>query len=259
MHCFLRFGLLIAFFCGSLAEGMENTGNEEYWIIDRVQVENKGADAVSAREKALQEGQRQAFLGLLNQLPIANSAKEKLTNTKGAEILGLIFDFSVQDERVAPGKYRALLRYRFPKEAVGRWLESKHIVLQEEALDKIITKETKSTSLPSDSPLDKAFADAFGPEVVSSPSVHRKESPTLEALKKDVYVEIPIAHFSDWFLIKNRLEPFQKMYSLYMYSQNWVILQVSSAFLNAHEYLKEQGMVLEPVETIWRLSCKEIT
>ncbi|MDR0662198.1 MAG: hypothetical protein LBF76_02310 [Holosporales bacterium] len=215
----------------------------EHWVIDRVFVESQGTNAVSAREKALIEGQRQAFLKLLTRLPISEDAKHSLMSTKDVEILPLIFDFSVQDEQLAPGTYRALLCYRFPKEGIAQWLEKKHISLQAQILS---SKESPG------SPLDQAFSEAFGTKetVLSTPSLSHKKSREVE---KEIFVEVPIRHLSDWLEIRRRLVSLPS-YQVYSFSQSWVVLLVSASFLEERAVLRAHRLLLKPVEGSWRLS-----
>jgi hypothetical protein len=209
-----------------------------YWVVDNVQVEGQGTDAVAAREKALVAGQRRAFEKLLELLPIQETEKQRLVQAKDAEILDLIFDFSVQDERLAPGKYRALLRYRFPKETIAKWLEANHVVL--------------STPTNTEKTLDNALADALADKDSSASSEHAQEpSPSVS----EEYVEVSIVRFADWFAIEKTLRRWRNMYQVHSYSARWVVLRVSPQFLRERTTLQQQGLTLESVDSMWRLSC----
>jgi hypothetical protein len=212
-----------------------------YWVIDNVHTESQGADAVVAREKALIAGQRRAFEELLALLPIQDTDKRALANAKDEEILPLIFDFSVQDEQLAPGKYRALLRYRFPKDVVARWLERKHVAMQ--------------TPLDQESALDQALAEALRGEGTSHPLAEVEASGSPQDSAQETYVEIPVARLADWFSIEKKLQDLRGTYHLYSYSARWVVLLVSQQFLKAHDTFLQHGIILDQADSMWRLSC----
>ncbi|MDR1267491.1 MAG: hypothetical protein LBJ70_03900 [Holosporales bacterium] len=229
-------------FLFAISESWAASPESHYWVVDHIKVESQDASAVSAREKALIGGQRQAFLKLLSLLSISAEARTRLTQTKDSEILPLIFDFSVQDELLAPGSYRALLRYRFPKEAVAQWLKKKHVSLQD-----------SSSSSETTSPLEKALTEAFGPEESTPlpPRAHRERQDN--AVEEEVFVEIPVGRLMRWFSIAQRLEGLP--HRLHAFSQNWIVLRVSPDFLKEKDTLKSRGFLLKSLEGTWRLLC----
>ncbi|MDR1910610.1 MAG: hypothetical protein LBQ26_02070 [Holosporales bacterium] len=210
-----------------------------YWVVDNVQVQSSGTDAADTREQAFISGQRKAFDKLLNLLPVQPSVRQHLAHTSDAEILELIFDFSVQDEQLAPGQYRAILRYRFSKETVAKWLQTKHVVLYAPA----------DTENGPDSTLR-------GSEENTPPSNKpAQELPLSQDSAFKEYVEVPVTRLADWFAIEKKLIQYQDMYRIHSYSSRWIVLQVSPQFLQTRNTLQQQGMKLEYVDSIWRLSC----
>src|SRR6185437_13412504 len=74
--------------------------NQPAMAVPGVSVDVTAADAVSAREKALLEGQRQALTTLLNQLATPADIA-KLPPLSDAQITDMVADYQVESEKVS--------------------------------------------------------------------------------------------------------------------------------------------------------------
>ncbi|MDR2412202.1 MAG: hypothetical protein LBD66_01160, partial [Holosporales bacterium] len=72
--------------------------------------------------------------------------------------------------------------------------------------------------------------------------------------EKEIFVEVPIRHLSDWLVICQRLVSLPP-YQVYSFSQSWVVLLVPASFLEEHAVLRAHRLLLKPVEGSWRLSA----
>src|SRR6185369_3435367 len=86
--------------------------------VPGVSVDVTAADAVSAREKALLEGQRQALTTLLSQLATPADIA-KLPPLTDAQITDMVADYQVESEKVSSVRYIGQIDFRFRADAVS--------------------------------------------------------------------------------------------------------------------------------------------
>jgi len=95
--------------------------NQPAMAVPGVSVDVTASDAVSAREKALLEGQRQALTTLLNQLATPADIA-KLPPLSDAQITDMVADYQVESEKVSSVRYIGQIDFRFRADAVNNYL-----------------------------------------------------------------------------------------------------------------------------------------
>jgi hypothetical protein len=95
--------------------------NQPAMAVPGVSVDVTASDAVSAREKALLEGQRQALSTLLNQLATPADIA-KLPPLSDAQITDMVADYQVESEKVSSVRYIGQITFRFRADAVSNYL-----------------------------------------------------------------------------------------------------------------------------------------
>jgi len=125
-----RFALIAAFAMAAAALApLSARAAEEVFTVD-VAVDATAQTAAAARERALQEGQRQAFERLLQRLtPAAERARlPRLTDTAIAD---LVRDFEISGEKTSPVRYIANLTVRFKPADVRNILRQRGVAFSE--------------------------------------------------------------------------------------------------------------------------------
>ncbi len=84
------------------------------------------AGATKAREKALAEGQRQAFDVLMDQIVVSRDREEAKEIEEG-QLLNFIQDVSLDHEKTSSTKYMGVLSVRFVPERIEKFLKDKNI------------------------------------------------------------------------------------------------------------------------------------
>src|SRR5690606_7155361 len=99
-------------------------GRQDVFTITGVEVDVTAADAARARNKALAEGQREAFDMLMRRL-LRQEDRETLGTIEPVLLNALIQGFEIVDERSSSVRYLAKLRVRFDGERVQDFLRSR--------------------------------------------------------------------------------------------------------------------------------------
>lgn len=128
---FLLFLALIYPGGGSLA------APEDAYTVGGIAVDATAESAAAAREKAIAEGQREAFRQLLNRL-VGEGAAERVQIADDAMLAGLVKDFNVEEERSSAVRYIARLRFGFDREAVRQLLLDSGVPFTEERSQPIL-------------------------------------------------------------------------------------------------------------------------
>lgn len=103
---------------------------EDVFAIADVPVDATASDAQLARAAALADGQRQAVGRLFRRL-VPDSQVPHLPTLTDEEITELVRGFEVDEERVAPDRYRAFLTFRFKPEPIRRLLRASAVPFAE--------------------------------------------------------------------------------------------------------------------------------
>jgi hypothetical protein len=104
--------------------------SDEVFTVTDVAVDATAQTAAAARERALQEGQRQAFERLLQRLTPA-SERARLPRPTDAAIADLVRDFEISGEKTSSVRYIASLNIRFKPEDVRNLLRQRGIAFSE--------------------------------------------------------------------------------------------------------------------------------
>src|SRR5215470_383627 len=82
------------------------------YVVSGVPVDVTAADAATARDQAIVEGQRKAFSMLMEQLVGAQTAAT-IQTPSDAQLSGMVQDFEVESERLSSVRYIGVMTYRF--------------------------------------------------------------------------------------------------------------------------------------------------
>jgi hypothetical protein len=82
------------------------------YAVSGVPVDVTAADAATARDQAIVEGQRKAFSMLMEQLVGAEKAAT-IQTPSDAQLSGMVKDFEVESERLSSVRYVGVMTYRF--------------------------------------------------------------------------------------------------------------------------------------------------
>jgi len=82
------------------------------YVISGVPVDVTAADAATARDQAIVEGQRKAFSMLMEQLVGAEKAAT-IQTPSDSQLSGMVQDFEVESERLSSVRYIGVMTYRF--------------------------------------------------------------------------------------------------------------------------------------------------
>jgi hypothetical protein len=100
-----------------LGLGIAATARADAFTVQDVALDASADSAVTARAKALTEGQNEAWRRLVERLTVAGD-QGQLAGPGEAELADLIQGFELANERVAPTRYRATLSVSFRPDAV---------------------------------------------------------------------------------------------------------------------------------------------
>jgi hypothetical protein len=96
------------------------------YVVSGVPVDVTAADAATARDQAIVEGQRKAFAMLMERLLGAEEAV-LIPTPSDAQLSGMVQDFEVESERLSAVRYIGVMTYRFDEAsidaAIGRTAE----------------------------------------------------------------------------------------------------------------------------------------
>jgi hypothetical protein len=136
------------------------SADDKVFVIGNYPVEARAADAVTAKEKAIAEGQQAAFRSLLKRL-VPVTAYSRLSELRDTKVGDLVAGFSVRSERNSSTEYIASYDFTFQADAVRNILEAEGIPFldrQAEPLTLILAyRAPAGAEAPSE-----AFSDARG-------------------------------------------------------------------------------------------------
>ena len=110
---------------------------EDAYTVGGIAVDATAESAAAAREKAIAQGQREAFRQLLRRL-VGEGAAERVQIADDAMLAGLVKDFAVEEERSSAVRYIARLRFGFDREAVRQLLLDSGVPFTEERSPPIV-------------------------------------------------------------------------------------------------------------------------
>lgn len=96
-------------------------GAAEDYSVEKITVDSSGEDTTDARNKALAQGEQEAFRQLITRLAPEKSA-EILTKINPANMNEAILGFEVDEERMSSTHYHAVLRYHFSPQLITAML-----------------------------------------------------------------------------------------------------------------------------------------
>ncbi len=120
LNVFMRFSLIVCLFYGFAVDFAVAAGSDIYEVRG-VNVDVNAETAAKAREKAVVEGERDAFMRLLRRITLATD-RDRLPNLDKGEIRSYVRDFAVSNEKTSAGRYLASLSIRFNRESVRNLL-----------------------------------------------------------------------------------------------------------------------------------------
>ena len=109
--------VLLAAGLGPLGPPRPASADEAVFQVSGITVDATAATAAEAREAAIAQGHRQALDVLMARL-VLEADQDRLPYLSASEILDLVRDFSVADERTSAVRYLAELTFRFSPDAV---------------------------------------------------------------------------------------------------------------------------------------------
>lgn len=127
--------LLAALAPGSGTKAAPGEGN--VFTVGNYPVEARAADAVAAKDRAIQDGQQAAFRSLLKRL-VPVTAYSRLKTIKTRPAAGLIEGFRVRSERNSSTEYIASYDFAFLAEGVVRLLEAEGIPYVDKQAPRIV-------------------------------------------------------------------------------------------------------------------------
>lgn len=94
--------------------------------VDGISVSAEAETAAAARTQALQAGQEEAF-ARLTALLVAPAHRSAELSPETADVLNMVQDVSVRDEKTTATRYMASVNVRFDAEAVQRFFADRHV------------------------------------------------------------------------------------------------------------------------------------
>jgi hypothetical protein len=115
-----RFVLVLGFL-GWFGTDPVHAARADIYEVRGVRVDVSAETASKAREQALAEGERDAFVRLLQRLTLSQD-RDRLPNLDRGEMTSFVRDFAVSNEKTSAGRYLATLSIRFKRESVRKFL-----------------------------------------------------------------------------------------------------------------------------------------
>jgi hypothetical protein len=128
---------LVLFLALMVPGGTSLAAPEDAYTVGGIAVDATAESAAAAREKAIAEGQREAFRQLLTRL-VGAGAAERVQIADDAMLAGLVKDFAVEEERSSAVRYIARLRFGFDREAVRQLLLDSGVPFTEERAPPVV-------------------------------------------------------------------------------------------------------------------------
>lgn len=105
--------------------------------VDAVPVDATAANAVQARQQALEAGQREGLRRLLSRLTLPED-RTRLPQVEAAAVEGLVESYQVASEKVGPTRYLASLNLAYAPDGVRRLLRDAGVPFIERPLDPVL-------------------------------------------------------------------------------------------------------------------------
>lgn len=116
----------LAALAAGLSDAAAAPGEDKVFTVGNYPLQARAADAVTAKAKAIADGQQAAFRSLLKRL-VPVTAYGRLDTLRDTKAAGLVAGFAVRSERNSSTEYIASYDFSFQAEAVRGLLEREHI------------------------------------------------------------------------------------------------------------------------------------
>jgi hypothetical protein len=120
---------------------------EDAYAVSGIAVDATAASAAAARDKAIADGQREAFQQLIQRL-VAKDAVKRIPPVSESSLTGMIDDFAVEEEHSSSVRYIARLNFRFRRDAVRQLLLNAGVPFAEERSKPIVILPVWSGAQP---------------------------------------------------------------------------------------------------------------
>ncbi len=138
---------------------------DKVFTIGNYPIEARAADAVTAKERAIAEGQRAAFRSLLRRV-VPVTAYNRLSRLRSVDAGKMVDGFAVRSERNSSTDYIASYDFSFQAEAVRRLLDRENIPFLDRQAPQMtlvpIYKAPASADAGSNAGIPETFSDAAG-------------------------------------------------------------------------------------------------
>ena len=94
----------------------------DVFVLSDIQVAAQADTPIEAQTKAVEEGQKQAFYSLINKIVIDKEVVMPVDET--IDILSMVQDVSVLDEKMSPNAYKGTISVRFKAEPIRTLLKA---------------------------------------------------------------------------------------------------------------------------------------
>jgi len=136
----------------------------DVFSVTDISVRAEASSAVKAREKALIQGQQTAFKNLMRMLNVDENKIKELPDATEAELLALVQNLSVKDERTTGTLYMATLNVQFSPDETREWLRKYNLTALTKMPPKtvvlpVLTTKNDVLILEENSPLFQALKE----------------------------------------------------------------------------------------------------
>ena len=154
-----RIGAIVAVICAISGPSAANARENRVFTVGNYPVEARAANAVEAKERAIQEGQQAALRSLLKRIvPVSSYSRIKKVDVLKAG--DLIDGVAIRSERNSTTDYIASYDFSFQAEAVRRLLDAENIPFLDRQAPPIIVVPIYVA--PKGSPMPEGFTEARG-------------------------------------------------------------------------------------------------
>ena len=95
---------------------------QDVYLVTNIAVDRTAKTAAKARQKAINDGHKKAFVGLMDRL-VPKSQRDRIPNIQRSKINFLIRGFGIDEERHSTVRYLGKLRFEFSRSKVRRFLK----------------------------------------------------------------------------------------------------------------------------------------
>jgi hypothetical protein len=120
---------------------------EDAYAVSGIAVDATAASAAAARDKAIADGQREAFKQLIQRL-VAKDAVKRVPTMPDPALTAMVDDFAVEEEHSSSVRYIARLNFRFRRDAVRQFLLNAGVPFAEERSKPIVVLPVWSGAQP---------------------------------------------------------------------------------------------------------------